>query len=142
MDYSMNEDNDTMNEQKKPDKKRLPLIDKITYGPIKKYKVYNRFPWKMMLHIVLLMVVTAQIILIIDHSGGYSRSEEAFFFDRFLNEDADYNEVDFQKDRYFYSIEDLRDFVKESIDNYYGIEDSDAFEKYVIPTFTDKESGK
>jgi len=115
------------------DKKKLPLMDKITLGPIKKYKNYNRFPWKMMVHIVLVMVVTTQIVLVIQSSGGYSRSEEAFFFQTFLNDQAEYNGVDFEKNRNFYSINEVREFINKSIDSYFNIEEADTFEVYNIP---------
>ena len=36
----------------------MPLKDKISLGPIEKYTIYNRFPYKMMLHILLLILMS------------------------------------------------------------------------------------
>ena len=117
---------------------RVPLIDKITYGPIRKYKVYNRFPWKMVIHIALLIVVTAQIILVIDSSGSYSRSEQAFFYRMFLNDELGLEDVDFEKVRYFFTIGEVKDFVKKSVEDYFGLEDADTLERYTLPTIVNE----
>lgn len=41
--------------------RKMPLKDKISLGPIEKYTIYNRFPYKLSLHIMLL-VLTSLIV--------------------------------------------------------------------------------
>lgn len=43
--------------------RRMPLKDKISLGPIEKYTIYNRFPYKLSLHLalVILMSIIIQI---------------------------------------------------------------------------------
>ena len=41
--------------------RRMPLKDKISLGPIEKYTIYNRFPYKLTLHILLLVLMSLTI---------------------------------------------------------------------------------
>jgi len=41
--------------------RRMPLKDKISLGPIEKYTIYNRFPYKLTLHI-LLVILTSTLV--------------------------------------------------------------------------------
>lgn len=39
----------------------IPLKDSLFLSPIEKYKIYGRFPWKMIIHIFIVIVTTAQV---------------------------------------------------------------------------------
>ena len=39
-------------------KNQISLKDKIVLGPIDRYKKYGHFPWKMMLHLMLIAVTS------------------------------------------------------------------------------------
>ena len=41
----------------------MPLKDRISLGPLEKYTIYNRFPYKMMLHLLLAMLMTTTIFI-------------------------------------------------------------------------------
>jgi hypothetical protein len=41
--------------------RRMPLKDKISLGPIEKYTIYNRFPYKLTLHILLLVLTSVLV---------------------------------------------------------------------------------
>lgn len=43
--------------------RKMPLKDKISLGPIDKYTLYNRFPYKLSLHLAL-MILTSLLIMI------------------------------------------------------------------------------
>lgn len=116
------------------DEGKIPLLDRITYGPIKKFTKYNRFPWKMLIHIVLVFVVTAQIVLTIDATGGYSEFAEILLYKTFFDDAGDYNEVDFDKKRYFYSVGEVQEFINTTVHAYYELPTSDSFDTFVIPT--------
>jgi len=36
----------------------MPLKDKLSLGPIRKYQIYNKFPWKLSLHLALIIFTT------------------------------------------------------------------------------------
>ena len=41
----------------------MPLKDRIALGPLDKYTVYNKFPYKMALHIILTILMTMTIFV-------------------------------------------------------------------------------
>ena len=75
----------------------IPLIDKVTLGPIKKYVKYNRFPWKMLTHIILVMVLTAQTVIVTDSDNNFARAELNVFYKLFLDDSLSLNAVSFEK---------------------------------------------
>lgn len=45
--------------------KDIPIRDKILLGPIDKYRKYNNFPWKFLLHILMIIATTFQVIYVV-----------------------------------------------------------------------------
>ena len=39
-------------------KNQISLKDKIVLGPIERYKKYNHFPWKLLLHMLLIFITS------------------------------------------------------------------------------------
>jgi hypothetical protein len=54
--------------------KNLPLKDKIMMGPLDKYQKYNRFPWKMIVHLLLIIASTTLVFLINSSEGQHYRT--------------------------------------------------------------------
>ena len=48
-------------QQKEINDKPLPLKDTLFLSPIDKYKIYGRFPWKMIIHILIVIATAAQV---------------------------------------------------------------------------------
>ncbi len=44
-----------------PEKKEIPIRDNLFLSPIEKYKFYGRFPWKMIIHMLLVILTTTQV---------------------------------------------------------------------------------
>ena len=42
----------------------ISLRDRIVLGPIDRYKKYNHFPWKLLIHILLVALTSIQVVLI------------------------------------------------------------------------------
>lgn len=49
---------ENMPKRKKKRYDEMPIKDKILLGPIEKYRKYNRFPWKFLFHIIMLVMTT------------------------------------------------------------------------------------
>jgi len=47
---------------------KMPLKDKISLGPIEKYTIYNRFPYKLSLHIALLIMTSLIVSVSVQES--------------------------------------------------------------------------
>jgi hypothetical protein len=58
--------------KEKETKKEIPLKDKILLGPIDKYRKYNRFPWKFLLHIIMIIMTTFQVLYVCNYSSDYA----------------------------------------------------------------------
>ena len=54
--------------------RKMPLKDKISLGPIEKYTLYNRFPYKLTLHIMLLILTSLLILVSVQKNQSYLRS--------------------------------------------------------------------
>lgn len=44
--------------------KEMPIRDNLFLSPIEKYKFYGRFPWKMIIHLLLVILTTTQVKII------------------------------------------------------------------------------
>lgn len=47
----------------------IPLKDSLFLSPIEKYKIYGRFPWKLIIHIFLVIATTAQVFLLLNYDS-------------------------------------------------------------------------
>jgi hypothetical protein len=47
-----------MKNSTKSKKFKMDYLQKITLSPIEKYVLFNRFPWKMLIHVLLLVFTT------------------------------------------------------------------------------------
>ena len=111
----------------------IPMIDKIVLGPIKKYQKYNLFPWKLVLHIFLIIICTAQIIMVIGSTGSYSRSDQNMFYTFFMDPEIELEDVDVQRIKYIFDVDALTLLIRDSLDNYFGIEgNNNLFEDYEL----------
>ena len=85
----------------------MPLKDKISLGPIEKYTLYNRFPYKLMLHILLLILTTLLIAVSVKSNQSYLRSQQYVWYRKFiLNADGDDVPVmdDFNREKHFFTV--------------------------------------
>ena len=123
-------------------KKPLPLIDRIMLGPIEEYEK-GRFPWRFLMHIMVLIFSTLQIYLVVDNVVAYSRAENRIFYDLFFDEQIDGSEFDYTNSvKFHYTVSELYSHIKESIDNYYDIENIDTIERYRHIMYTNESDGK
>ena len=56
----MDKNHDPNNNEK--EHKEMPIRDNLFLSPIEKYKFYGRFPWKMTIHMLLVILTTTQVI--------------------------------------------------------------------------------
>lgn len=116
--------------------RRMPLKDKISLGPIEKYTIYNRFPHKLSLHILLLILMSLTIQVQVQPNQAQLRSQSLVWYTKFMwNEDGD-DEVpvmdDFNRIKLIFTTLELEEFVEKSLQEYYKMfENADnEFENY------------
>ena len=88
----------------------MPIKDKILLGPIDKYRKYNRFPWKFLFHVIMVVMTTFQVIYICTFASDYAYNARQlwnFMFMTAPNGDV----MDVGQHIYLYNIGSLQDFV-------------------------------
>src|SRR4051794_23579830 len=90
----------------------------------------DRFPMKMLLHLLLVIFSSAQVLLMVSSTGDYSRNQEHVWYYLFLNSAADYNGVDFPKKFQVSDISTLVQLVNTSVSNYYALANDNMIEDY------------
>ena len=110
---------------------KIPLKETLFLSPLEKYKLYGRFPWKMVMHIALVIATTTQVniilkkaILTLSNTSNYARAQERLLYSLFIDPGADKTDLDYKRFIYLFSIGDLRDHLKTSIQNYYKMREN------------------
>lgn len=87
--------------------RKMPLKDKISLGPIEKYTIYNRFPYKLVLHIILLILTSTIVSVSVQKSQSQLRAQQYVWYKKFiLNDDGDDVPVfdDFNREKRYFTI--------------------------------------
>lgn len=118
--YNRGETNDLVSPTRKI-KVPVPLLDEITMGPIDKYLKFNKFPWALILHILLLCSTFAQIMLIIDSIAIYFRSQQLVWRKIFGDEVPEANDNTNVYVGHIFSLDDLSDHIETSVNAYFEL---------------------
>ncbi len=71
------------------DRPRMTLADTMLLSPWQKWKKYNRVPWKVVLHALIFIVVTVQVLLAYVETAQYTRATHNTFESLFLASGSD-----------------------------------------------------
>lgn len=104
------------------DEEELPVNDELFLSPIQKYKIYGKFPYKMLIHSLLLVCTSFQVILLITTHTNYTRAQERLFYDAFVTE-SDKTKLDIPRFKYLFTIEEFHNHFNQSITNFYALPD-------------------
>ena len=87
--------------------------------PITKYSKYGIFPYKMIIHLLLVIFTTIQVILLISNNNIYSRSQENFIYNLFISQGDELS-----KEKLLYSVKEVKRHVENTINSYFTIDDN------------------
>lgn len=65
---------------------QMDFVEKVTLSPFEKYVRFNRFPWKFVLHLLLIMLTTYQALKIVEIQDKHTRIQEAVFSTIYLQD--------------------------------------------------------
>ena len=99
----------------------IPYKDKLFLSPIQKYRIYGKFPIRMILDISLAILITIQIMMINGPTTEYTKAVERFFYNAFLQND-NYEGIEVPRIKYVYTMEDLVNVVNSSRKSYYELD--------------------
>ena len=95
-------------------KKTMSYQERIELNPIKKYREYGKFPWKLLFHFLLVLLTTIQCLIMIRSTFSHTRAESRYFYYWFVNENITFTDVDYSINRFIYNIEEVRELVSHS----------------------------
>ena len=131
--------------------KHIPYKDKMFLTPTEKYRIYGKFPVRMVLDIILIILITIQIVMINGSTSSYTRAVERLFNDIFLQNDSPYD-VDFPRLKYLYTMDEIINHVKQSRNGFFNLknisignltlEDPDDYIKILIYFFNGRKRRK
>ena len=104
-------------QQIKDTKYRMDFMEKITLSPIEKYIRFNKFPWKLLVHVALLILTTAQVYSVIGLRGDHNRSIHQSLKYIIFEEDEQQNKKVFQ------TLTDFQDHLKRLTSQLYNLDD-------------------
>ena len=100
----------------------IPYKDKMFLTPTEKYRIYGKFPVRMILDIFLVILSTIQIVMINGPTCSYTRAVERFLNQIFLQNDESYD-VEFPRIKYLYTIDQIINHVKLSRNDFFDLND-------------------
>ena len=62
----------------------MDFIEKITLNPFEKYVRFDKFPWKFVLHLTLIVLCTYQALKIVSIQDKHTRIQEEVFSQIYL----------------------------------------------------------
>jgi hypothetical protein len=89
----------------------MDFIEKITLSPFEKYVRFNRFPWKFVLHLLLIALCTYQALRIVSIQDKHTRIQEQVFSTIYLQDE------DGSSSFPFYSLTDYADAFFSVVNN-------------------------
>lgn len=99
--------------------------DRITLSPIEKWRQYKRFPFKLVVHAMLLALTTLQIFVVVTQFTSFARGNEMIFAQEFLEPDEDTLTDE------LYSVDDFLHRVNHIVETYYNFDDG-TITKFVL----------
>jgi hypothetical protein len=95
----------------------MDFIEKITLSPFEKYVRFNRFPWKFILHLLLIALCTYQALRIVSIQDKHTRIQEQVFSTVYLQDE------DGSSSFPFYSLTDYADAFFSVVNNTLNLND-------------------
>lgn len=100
--------------------KNINHVDINNIDPITKFTKFGKFPYKLIVHVLLVIFTTMQVVILISQTNRYSRAEERFFYNLFISNE-DKRDDDYKKETLLYTPKMIRKHVLDSIYNFYTI---------------------
>ena len=100
----------------------IPYKDKMFLTPTEKYRIYGKFPVRMILDIFLVILTTIQIVMINGPTCAYTRAVERFLNQIFLQNDESFD-VEYPRFKYLYTMDQIINHVKQSRNDFFDLND-------------------
>ena len=92
----------------------MPPNDKITLSPLDKFRIYGKFPFHMIIHIMLLIFNTMQAVIILSEYTDYFRDQENSFLNTLISKDNK-EKRKFSRKVYLFDISSIQEHMSSSM---------------------------
>jgi hypothetical protein len=99
----------------------MTLRDMLYLSPIKKYQKFGKFPWKLLISMLLVTFTTCQVILIVNKSTTYAYSQYTLWNALFLNHNIQGSTSPIVNTFNLFSSAHTKSFIQTSVKRYYYI---------------------
>ena len=107
-------------------------------GPLDKYVKYGRFPWKFVIHIIMLALTLIEVIIVVGPDLAYSTGFDTQLYQQFMTTDPNsFMPPENNPEVTIFNITQLKEFVNRTITNYYNIASNDNLDFFVPATDQD-----
>jgi hypothetical protein len=105
----------------------MPLKDLLYMQPLQKYEKHGRFPWKLTIHMLLVVFTTLQILLISMPLNAYSNSQLLQWNQLFLDKEVEPDNTSLVNSYKIFSLAALEEYLNWTVEvrtkqNYYDID--------------------
>ena len=114
------------------------LKDRLYMAPLKKYEIYGKFPWKLIIQILLITFTTCQTILVVNQSQTYSYSQYTLWNMLFLNEDVQSSDTTITNTYNIFSANSLKTYISKTVNTYFDV-NSNTISTDKVCSWTDSE---
>ena len=94
--------------------KKMSYYESLKLSPIERYMRLGIFPWKMLVHVLLVVLTITQCLLIINKMTNYTRAQERALYNIFID-DGDKLDEDYNRIIHLYSVEELKSHISRTI---------------------------
>ena len=95
-------------------KEKNTYYKSLKMGPIERYQKLGIFPWKMIVHVLLVVFTVSQCLVIINKITNYSRAQERGLYNIFID-DSDKLDDDYARNIYLFSIDEVKNHIATSM---------------------------
>jgi hypothetical protein len=96
--------------------------DKLYMPPLKKYEVYDRFPWKLIIQLLLMIFTSCQAFFVVNQSTSYAYSQYFQWNNLFLGLGQAQGSSNTITNSYnIFDIQSLQGFIQYTVSSYYNI---------------------
>ena len=92
----------------------IPIEDDVNMSPLDKYSIYGKYPYHMIIHILLLIFTTLQATVILTEFSDYLRAQEMSFFEFLIASDSKEGNF-YARNVYLYNVTQLQNHLSSAV---------------------------
>jgi hypothetical protein len=97
------------------DGEEMPMKHKLYMPPLEKFVKYGKFPWPLVISLLLALLTSLQVILVVSTSTNYSYSQIVLWNKVFLNRDVQGKDTSITNTYNIFNLTYLQSYMQETV---------------------------